>query len=149
MSLVEKAKRKYYFAGRLDKNSRGLVVLSNDGELIYQLTHPSFKVEKVYQIHVRPPLDKRSIEKALQGVYDKKDLLKFDVFTQLKDQGHYQVTLHQGRNQEIRRMIKRLGRNVIDLQRIKIGKFCLDDLPEGKSKLLDSSSVQKKQKHLI
>ena len=141
-TLLEPSQRDYFFAGRLDKNSRGLVVFSNNGQLIYRLTHPSFEVKKVYHVHVRPPLDKASIQKSLKGLSDGKDKLRFDKLEPLKHPGHYEVVLHRGKNREIRRLMKRLGRWVIDLKRVQIGDFRLDDLQEGRSKSLDKLIVQ-------
>ncbi len=136
MNFLDSSKKKYFFAGRLDKTSRGLIIFSNDGQLIYELTHPSFRVEKVYHIHVSPPLEGHLIKKTLKGVYDRQDLLKFDNLKLLKNQGHYEVSLHQGKNREIRRIMRTIRRNVIDLKRIRIGNFELKNLKEGQIELL-------------
>ena len=137
MELVKPLRKKYFFAGRLDKESRGLMILSNDGRFIYELTHPSFRVKKIYHIHIKPPLDAKLIQKTLRGIRDKQDILKFDTLRKLKKLGHYEVSLHQGKNWEIRRMMKNIGREVIDLKRIQIGGFTLGNLEEGDSKVFE------------
>ncbi len=134
MELVSPKQKNFFFAGRLDKESRGLIILSNDGRLIYELTHPSFRIKKIYHIHIKPPLNEKSIQKTLRGVRDKQSILKFDVLKKLKKLGHYEVSLHQGKNREIRRIMNNIGREVIDLKRIQIGDFILDDLEEGRFK---------------
>ena len=135
MSLMPPDKSKFFFAGRLDKDSTGLMIFSNDGKFIYELTHPSFKVKKVYLIHVRPPLDKNSMQKCLSGIYDNKEKLFFDKIQATSKPAHYRIELHRGKNREIRRVMTKINRTVLQLKRIQIGSFELEFIQEGDFKI--------------
>jgi len=134
--MLPKGTEKYYFAGRLDVMSRGLVVLSNDGDLIYQLTHPSFSTEKTYNIKVSRPLSDEELKKMTQGVWCNGEKLKAKNITKLAKLAHYQWVLVEGKNRQIRRMVESLGLRVTDLLRLSMGKYKLDNLEAGKFKKL-------------
>jgi len=130
--LLPKELFNFYFAGRLDENSRGLVVLSNDGDLVYNLTHPSNKTVKIYHIITSRPLSKEEKERLIVGVWDKAEKLSADRIDNLEKPAHYEFELHSGKKRVIRRMVEMVGASVIDLVRIKMGKYNLDDLEQGK-----------------
>lgn len=117
-------------AGRLDKDSSGLLVLSNNGQLIYKLTHPSAQKEKVYRVILDKALDNISKHKIEDGVLldDGPSIL------QLNGSGiEWIVKMKEGRNRQIRRTFHKLGYEVEDLHRTKIGQFELNDhLTSGK-----------------
>jgi 23S rRNA pseudouridine2605 synthase len=122
--------------GRLDKDSSGLLMLTNDGQLANELTHPRFQKIKVYEIELDRPLsaeDKASVE---QGV------LLEDGISKLKIEGenssYYRVTMAEGRNRQIRRTFTALGYNVIKLHRKQFGAYKLNDLKNGQFNLLYS-----------
>ena len=146
MSLLPAEKSKFFFAGRLDKNSTGLMVFANDGDLIHRLTHPSYRVRKVYMVHVQPPLDNLSIQKCLKGIYDGKERLFFDKIKKTPEAGHYKIILHRGKNREIRRVMKRLKRTVLALQRIQLGIFKLGDLKEGHFRIWEARKARPDQR---
>ncbi|MES0490833.1 MAG: pseudouridine synthase [Leptospirales bacterium] len=130
--LLPKELFNYYFAGRLDENSRGLVVLSNDGDLVYNLTHPSNKTVKIYHVVTSRPLSKEAKEKMIAGLWDKAEKLSADRIDNLEKPAHYEMELHSGKKRVIRRMIEMVGTSVVDLVRIKMGKYDLDNLEQGK-----------------
>ncbi len=115
--------------GRLDKNSSGLILLTNDGDTAHKFTHPSFKKEKIYIVTLDKPLHQSDKQKIEQGVNldDGKSQLSL---TKMKHQ--WIVTMSEGRNRQIRRTFAALGYDVIQLHRIQFGKFRLEDLPAGK-----------------
>jgi 23S rRNA pseudouridine2605 synthase len=118
-------------AGRLDKDSCGLVVLTNDGDLLYRLTHPSNNKNKIYNITLDKPLGENHMIHIEQGVSlddgsSKLKLKKLD-----KTGLSWQVTMQQGRNRQIRRTFKTLDYTVIYLQRIMLDNFKLDNLKSG------------------
>ncbi len=129
--LLPSNKAHYFFAGRLDVTSRGLMVLSNHGNYINRLTHPSFNVKKVYCVYLTTPMKTADYKSALKGVYDEGELLKIDNIQTLHKKNYYQFTLHRGRKREIRRLLRTLGYRIIDLQRIQIGEYKLNGLKEG------------------
>lgn len=114
--------------GRLDKDSSGLLLLTNDGQLAQTLTHPSFQKQKVYKVRLNKPLrddDRRHIEHGVQ-LEDGPSRL------QLERQGRdLIVTLSEGRNRQIRRTFAALDYKVIRLHRLKIGNYVLGDLGSG------------------
>lgn len=119
--------------GRLDKNSSGLILLSNDGDLIYQMTHPSFRKTKIYKVrldHDLAPLHQQMI--AEFGVTLSDGLSKF-ALERLSDNNRqdWQVTMSEGRNRQIRRTFAALGYEVIKLHRTQFGPYQLTDLKPG------------------
>ena len=116
------------FVGRLDKESSGLLLLTNDGELAHQLTHPSFQKEKVYEITLDKPLNSVDRAKIEQGVKLE------DGPSRLKLSGnghHWTVTMQEGRNRQIRRTFEAVGYQVTQLHRIQFGEYKLDTLKPG------------------
>lgn len=120
-------------AGRLDKDSQGLVLLTDDGDAIFRLTHPKFGKEKVYHVGLNKPLapdDKKRIE----GGLELEDGVSKLQITKIKEQGtipnRYKVTMFEGRNRQIRRTFKALGYTVTYLERIQLGNYRLSQLTD-------------------
>jgi pseudouridine synthase len=114
-------------AGRLDKDSSGLVILTNDGQLLNQLTHPSNDNEKVYQVTLSKPLEDGAIAKFAKGVdIGDERVSKLEVLP-LKNLT-YEVRIHEGRNRQIRRSFEAMGYNVIALHRTDLGPYSIDGL---------------------
>ena len=120
--------QRFFAAGRLDKDSEGLLIITNDGEFTNNLTHPKFKLDKEYIVKIDRGLNKaqeKAFEKGLDiGRGEKTSDAKL---TYLGDRT-YRVIIYQGYNRQIRRMFKVLGAKVISLKRIRIGKIKLADL---------------------
>ncbi|MEI7631976.1 MAG: pseudouridine synthase [bacterium] len=119
-------------AGRLDKDSSGLVILTNNGELMQQLTHPSFKKEKVYNTtldHALSQADQASIESGVK-LEDGLSSLKLSLIS--ADKKQWQVTMHEGRNRQIRRTFALLDYDVINLSRLSVSEYTLNGIEEGK-----------------
>jgi pseudouridine synthase len=146
--------------GRLDADSTGLLLITNDGELAYQLTHPKFGVAKEYRVTcaglagdeqlqtirrgmflVTPTSDgsKSSKRAAMESVR----VIKRIVDRSRSDRTLLSVTLREGQNREIRRMLARVGLKVRELQRVAIGPLRIGDLKPGESKLLGKRDVDK------
>ena len=119
--------------GRLDKDSSGLLLLTNDGNLANRLTHPSFTKTKIYQIELDRPLASKDITKINTPGVDigDKRLSKFIVTTNSRHSPNYQVVLTEGRNRQIRRTFETLGYKVIALHRIEFGPYKLGGLRSG------------------
>jgi 23S rRNA pseudouridine2605 synthase len=117
--------------GRLDKDSSGLLLLTNDGQLAYDLTHPSSQKEKIYEIKLEKPLtpgDKTRIE---QGLMLEDGVSKL-ALKSLDKTGHtWQVTMHEGRNRQIRRTFATLDYDVQKLHRVQFGPYRLKNLAVG------------------
>ncbi|MBT4349555.1 rRNA pseudouridine synthase [bacterium] len=129
-----------YPVGRLDKNSQGLLLLTNDGDLTYQLTHPKFKVAKKYLVRVDKVLDNNIIKKLKTGIKLEEGLAKADQ-AKIKNKFELEITLHQGWKRQIRRMLAELNLKVIQLTRLSEGKLSIEDLPLGKYKKINKSDI--------
>ena len=121
-------------AGRLDRKTAGLIFLSNDGDFLYQMTHPKYSLPKVYRVRLNvPPANSDALAaKLLEGVFfeeEQKWAKAEEVFQILPDT--YGVTLVTGMNRQVRRMFEVLGFDVINLKRVSIGSFVLSGLQPG------------------
>jgi 23S rRNA pseudouridine2605 synthase len=130
--------------GRLDKDSTGLLLLTNDGELTYQLTHPKFEHEKEYLIRINGalnPEEKRKLEKG----FELEDGMTYPVVVgEIKTQPpfNYSLTMHEGRKRQVRRMLANLGYQVMALKRIRMGNLTLGNLREGTIRELTPEEVR-------
>ncbi len=130
--LLPEQYRNLKTVGRLDKNSSGLILLTNDGDFAYQMTHPSFAKTKIYEValdHALEPLHQQMIAEFGIEIGDgvsKLGLEKLD-----NSRKHWRVTMSEGRNRQIRRTFGALGYTVEKLHRIQFGKYQLTDLKPG------------------
>lgn len=128
--LPTKFKNRYYI-WRLDKDSRGLVLLTDTPSLVNQFEHPKFKIEKEYLIQLSSPFRIEDKQKVKNWIIDEWEKLKFLDIQPTKDSLTYKVILNEWKKRHIRRVIKKLWYNLIDLQRIKEAQYTLPkDLPE-------------------
>ena len=125
--------RKLKTVGRLDKDSSGLILLTNDGDFAYQMTHPKFHKEKIYEVQLDHPLEPLHQQMISDyGVMLDDGPSKFTVAKKQSDPPIYLATLSEGRNRQIRRTFAALGYRVTGLHRIQFGKFQLSGLKSGK-----------------
>lgn len=126
--------------GRLDKNSSGLLLLTTDGRLAYQLTHPRFQKRKIYRVELDKPLapqHRRAISR--QGVYLEDGLSRFRLEPLDQTRRRWRVSLYEGRNRQIRRTFAALGYRVTRLHRTAFGQYTLGNLEVGNfSVILDN-----------
>ncbi len=130
--------------GRLDLNSEGLLLLTNDGDLIHALTHPRYHVKKVYHARISRPMAPEDIERMRgEGVESEGDILHAGSIRRLPEtQGHwYEVALYEGKNRQIRRMFEGLGYDVLRLRRVQFGVVRLGELPLGRGRKLDEREI--------
>lgn len=123
--------RRLYPVGRLDAESTGLLLLTNDGDLAEKLTHPRYEVEKVYRTRVSPPQVSERTLRALRDGIELDDGRTAPAGARLAELGVIEIRLREGRNRQIRRMCEAVGLNVLGLKRVRIGKVMLGDLPPG------------------
>jgi 23S rRNA pseudouridine2605 synthase len=134
-----------YPIGRLDKDTTGLLLITNDGDLTYQLTHPKFEHEKEYLIFTRAKLssvESLHIEKGIEledGITSPAIIKEFSAYRPY----NYSLTIHEGRNRQVRRMFAKLGINIIALKRIRIGELSLSNLKEGAVRELSTPEINK------
>ena len=127
-------------AGRLDRDSEGLLLFSSDGDWINRASHPRYHIEKEYRVELDRELPEPA-EKAMQsGLLDAGELLKAECFTRLPS-GAYRVILHEGRKREIRRLARHFGARVTRLQRVRQGEIELGNLPTGQYRELTALEI--------
>jgi pseudouridine synthase len=141
--LVELPER-LFAVGRLDKDSRGLILLTNDGDLTLKLSHPRFEHDKEYEVKIRDDVVNPDlvIKKLLGGVDigDGDGIVKA-VRAKYLQNDLFVITLNEGKKRQIRRMFGVLGTRVIDLRRTRISTLTLGNLPEGKWDYLDQEEI--------
>lgn len=132
--------RDLVIAGRLDKDSEGLVILTNDGDLTNKLTHPRYEHQKEYEITTVKPLSAEAMKKLIDGVSLEEGGAKFDQLTEVGSK-RYRIVLHQGWKRQIRRMIGSIHHDVKTLTRIRMNKLTLGGLKVGEWRAVERSSI--------
>ena len=135
--------------GRLDMYTSGALILTNDGEFVNKLTHPSQKIDKTYNVTLKGIVTKNDIEKLQKGVEiddgyitkpAKAKILKID---EEKNISRVQITIHEGKNRQIRKMCESIGKKVLALHRCKIGTLDVKDLKLGQWRYLTQKEIEK------
>lgn len=132
-----------YPVGRLDKDTTGLLLLTNDGDLTYRLTHPKFEHEKEYLVRIDRTLtdeEKSRLKKGIKLEDGKTSPAKIKAVVS-RPPYNYSLTIHEGRKRQVRRMFERLKHPVIDLKRVRIGGLRLGNLKEGEAKRLNTGEI--------
>lgn len=131
-SLVKIDKR-FFCAGRLDMDSHGLMLITNDGDLVNRIIHPKFEIKKEYIVRVNKLLDNSQLEKFSNDINLGNNEISKDAYIEIFDKKEkiYLVKIHQGYNRQIRRMFDYFGSKVLDLKRTKIGEIDLGNLEEA------------------
>lgn len=151
MDLVKGVKERVVPVGRLDMYTSGALLLSNDGEFVNKVTHPKHEIEKTYNATVVGKITKEDVEKLTNGVeiedngeiYKTKNakvkILKID---EIKNISRVQITIHEGKNREVRKMCEAIGKKVLALHRCKIGNIDVKDLALGKWRYLNKKEIE-------
>jgi len=135
------SRARLYPVGRLDADTTGLILLTNDGELAYRLTHPSFEVDKTYRAVVRgAPVSERALRQLREGVPLEDGLTAPARVTRVKPDT-LEITIHEGRKRQVKRMCEHVGHRVIELQRVRFGPLRLGELGPGKYRRLSEREV--------
>src|SRR6185369_13115913 len=130
--------------GRLDRNTSGVLLLTNDGQLSQQLTHPSHEVKKVYHVVLNKPLEKKDFDKILQGITLDDGPATVDVlaYADIKDKTQIGVEIHSGRNRIVRRIFEKLGYDVRQLDRVVFAGLTKKNVDRGKWRFLNEKEVR-------
>ncbi len=131
-----------YPVGRLDKDSTGLLLLTNDGNLAYRLTHPRYEHEKEYLVQIKGRLSGGEIKGLKEGLeLDDGKTHPSRIEEVSAAPFNYSLTIHEGRKRQVRRMFAHLGHTVLALKRIRFGTLVLGNLPEGKTRELGAQEI--------
>ena len=139
----------FKYVGRLDLQSRGLLLFTDDGELLYRLTHPSFEVPRSYYVWTTRPLSESAAQRLVDGVDirdpedpDAREEIAFATDVYLEN-GFAELVLIEGKNREIRRMMRAIGYEIRDLKRVSYCQIQLGDLPAGEFRELTPNELNK------
>lgn len=144
---LAKVKERVVPVGRLDMYTSGALILTNDGDFVYKVTHPKHEIEKTYTVTVKGIVQDSEVKMLKNGVIiedyktkpAKVKILKTDIE---KNISRLEITIHEGKNRQIRKMCEAVGRKVLALHRSKIGKIGVKDLEIGKWRYLQPKEVQ-------
>ncbi|HEX3041600.1 MAG TPA: pseudouridine synthase [Solirubrobacterales bacterium] len=139
VELVD-TKARLYPVGRLDADSTGLLLLTNDGALANQLTHPRYEVPKTYRARLGKPIGDRDLARLREGVELEDGPTGLAEVRRLAER-EIEITLREGRNRQVRRMLEAVGNRVVALQRVKFGPLSLDDLQPGRARRLSDGEI--------
>jgi 23S rRNA pseudouridine2605 synthase len=139
--LVPPPMRRLFYVGRLDFDSEGLILLTNDGDTAHRLLHPRYGIDREYDVQLEAPVDDTALEQLRRGV--QLDDGRAQARTVRRKGGNRVVlTLQEGRKREVRRMFAELGYRVVRLRRVRYGPIRLGDLPPGEWRELDARELQ-------
>ena len=131
--------------GRLDKNTSGVLLLTDDGDLAHRLAHPSFGVEKVYRAEVAGKINEKDIRKMKEGLIlddGPTTPAEMKVLESNKNNSIVEITIHQGRKRQVRRMLEHIGHPAKSLERISFGGITAQRLPLGAYRHLEAGEVE-------
>ena len=131
--------------GRLDRDSEGLILLTNDGEFALRMTHPRYGVRKIYRATVDGRIEPPTLARLLEGINDAGELLKADkarLVSSNNTRSVVELELTEGKNREVRRLLEVVGFPVVRLQRTQIGRIKLGELPAGKWRTLTEPEIK-------
>ena len=151
IDLLLHVPERVFVVGRLDEESEGLMLLTNDGELAHRLTHPRFGVEKTYQVQVAGAPSDDDLRQLRKGMHLSVGRVRARRVRRLGRRGnstYLEIVLTEGKNREIRRMLARLGHKVMHLRRVAIGPIRLGRLKRGKSRPLTRKELARLKQHI-
>jgi 23S rRNA pseudouridine2605 synthase len=134
--------RRLYPVGRLDADSTGLILLTNDGEIANRLTHPRYGIERRYRVRLRRPATSSQLRR-LRGGVELSDGPTAPARLRSVSPRVIELTLTEGRNRQVRRMVEAVGNEVASLTRIRFGSLELGNLPEGRARRLRAPEVRR------
>ena len=144
-----KVKERIVPVGRLDMYTSGALILTNDGDFVNKVTHPSHEINKTYNVTVRGIVTDENVKALESGVIiddnykTKPAIVKILKIDKEKKISRIQITIHEGKNRQIRKMCKAIDKNVLALHRAKIGELTVKNIPIGKWKFLNKNEMEK------
>ncbi|MBP3285120.1 MAG: rRNA pseudouridine synthase [Clostridia bacterium] len=146
LHLVENIKERLFPVGRLDKDTTGALLLTNDGDFSYHLTHPKHEVSKTYLAEVVGRPTDEEMRLFMKGVYidgKKTYPAKIRIVKEIKKNSIVEIVIHEGRNRQVKKMCEEIGHKVVSLQRVAIGNLTIDGLKEGSWRHLTPKEVER------
>jgi len=144
MDLLGEQAERLYPVGRLDADTEGLLLITNDGDLTYLLTHPKHGIAKVYEVEVKGSLPREAVEQLRRGVTleDGVTAPARVLVRKVGKRSRVELTIHEGRKRQVKRMLAAVGHKVVALKRTRVGPLTLGELPPGEWRYLTEEEVQ-------
>lgn len=146
VDLVKRPGLRLFCVGRLDVDSKGAIIITNDGKISNYITHPRYKVSKTYRVRVRDKIDPTTLEGLRKGVWlseGRTGSIDAKVIRETRKETLLRITLNEGKNRIIRRVMAKLGLKVTELERTRIGSLALGKLAPGSYRSLKTVEVKK------
>lgn len=137
--------QRVYPVGRLDVDSEGLIILTNDGDMAYRLMHPKYQIEKTYIASIKGALSKEELNLFRNGIVIDERLTypaKISLLKKKSTTSEYTIKIHEGRNRQIRKMFAYFNKEVFSLIRVAIGEIILGNLPMGEYRFLEEEEIE-------
>ncbi len=147
IELLKKVKENVVPVGRLDMYTSGALILSNDGDFIYQVTHPKHEVNKTYQVTIKGKITNEEVESLKKGVdigdyITRPAQVKIMKIDEEKNISRIEITIHEGKNRQVRKMCEAIDKKVLALHRSKIGNIGVKDLKLGEYRYLSKEELK-------
>ena len=140
--LIKGIKERLFSVGRLDRNTTGVLLLTNDGDIVKKLTHPENKIKKIYSVTLNKKISEKNINQIKNGIVIDKELIKVDKIQKLDSKFEVGIEIHKGKNGVIRKIFESINLNIKRLDRVMFGPFSKKNLGRCKLRKLNESEVR-------
>jgi len=140
--LIKGINERLFSVGRLDRKTTGLLLLTNDGDIAKKLTHPSYKIKKIYSVTLEKKISNDEIAQIKNGLFIEDEYIKVDNIERLEKDYEVGIEIHMGKNRIVRKIFESLNHRVSKLDRVLFGPFTKRDLPRGKWRILNQNEIR-------
>ena len=140
--LIKGINERLFSVGRLDRKTTGLLLLTNDGDIAKKLTHPSYKIKKIYSVTLEKKISNDEISQIKNGLFVEDEYIKVDNIERLEKDYEIGIEIHMGKNRIVRKIFESLNHRVSKLDRVLFGPFTKKDLPRGKWRILNQNEIR-------
>ena len=140
--LIKGINERLFSVGRLDRKTTGLLLLTNDGDIAKKLTHPSYKIKKIYSVTLEKKISNDEISQIKNGLVIEDEYIKVDNIERLEKDYEVGIEIHMGKNRIVRKLFESLNNRVSKLDRVLFGPFTKKDLPRGKWRILNQNEIR-------
>ena len=140
--LIKGINERLFSVGRLDRKTTGVLLLTNDGDIAKKLTHPSYKIKKIYSVTLEKKISNDEISQIKNGLFVEDEYIKVDNVERLEKDYEVGIEIHMGKNRIVRKIFESLNHRVLKLDRVLFGPFTKKDLPRGKWRILNQNEIR-------
>ena len=140
--LIKGINKRLFSVGRLDRKTTGVLLLTNDGDIAKKLTHPSYKIKKIYSVTLEKKISNDEISQIKNGLVIEDEYIKVDNIERLEKEYEVGIEIHMGKNRIVRKIFESLNHRVSKLDRVLFGPFTKKDLPRGKWRILNQNEIR-------